>query len=66
MKLDISLMCFASSSRLFLQNISAADGLIQEGADLASRAKKSASDVMDAAGDAKDEGLTRPQGKAVT
>jgi hypothetical protein len=47
---------------LFLQNTSAADGLIQESADLASRAKKSASDIMDA----KDETLTKLQGKAVT
>jgi len=45
---------------------SAADGLIQEGADLASKAKKSASDIMDAAGDAKDEALTKLQGKGVT
>ena len=45
---------------------SAADGLIQEGADLASKAKKSASDAMDAVGDAKDKGLTKLQGKTVT
>ena len=42
---------------------SAADGLIQEGTDLASRAKKSASDLMGAAGDVKDEALTKLQGK---
>jgi hypothetical protein len=44
---------------------SAADGLIQEGADLASRAKKSANDLMDAAGDAKDETIIKLQGKSV-
>jgi hypothetical protein len=51
--------------REVLQNISTADGLNQEGTELASRAKKSASDLMDAAGDAKDEALTKLQGKAV-
>jgi hypothetical protein len=45
---------------------SAADGLIQDGADLASKAKKSASDLIDAAGDAKDDALSKLQGKTVT
>jgi len=49
-----------------LQNISAEDGLNQGGADLAFRAKKTANDLMDAAGDAKDEALKKRQGKAVT
>jgi hypothetical protein len=52
--------------RIVLQNIPAADGLIQEGAELASRTKKSASDLIDAVGDAKDKAKTKLQGKAVT
>jgi len=51
---------------MVFQNISAARGLNREGADLTSSAKKTASDLMDAAGDAKDEALTKRQGKTVT
>jgi len=47
---------------VFLQNISAEDGLNQGGAELAFRAKKTANDLMDA----KDEALKKRQGKAVT
>jgi hypothetical protein len=42
---------------------SAADSLIQEGSDLVSKAKKSASDLLDAAGDAKDDVMAKLQGK---
>jgi hypothetical protein len=42
---------------------STADSLIQEGSDLASKAKKSADDLLDAAGDAKDDALATLQGK---
>jgi hypothetical protein len=45
---------------------SAADGLIQEGADIVSRAKKSANDLTEAAEEAKDEALTKLQGKYMT
>lgn len=42
---------------------SAADNLIQEGTDLASKARKSTNDLLDAAGDAKDDALAKLQGK---
>jgi hypothetical protein len=42
---------------------STADNLIQEGTDLASKARKSANDLLDAAGDAKDDARAKLQGK---
>jgi len=45
---------------------STAEGLVQEGTDLASKAKKSANDLLDAASDAKDDALAKLQGKGGT
>lgn len=42
---------------------SAADSIIEEGTDLASKAKKSESDLLDVAGDARDSALSKLQGK---
>jgi hypothetical protein len=43
--------------------MSAADSVIEEGTDLVSKAKKSASGLFDAAGEAKDNAVTKLQGK---
>jgi hypothetical protein len=42
---------------------SAADSVVEEGTDLASKAKKSANDLLNVAGDAKDNTLAKLQGK---
>jgi hypothetical protein len=42
---------------------STAEDLIQDGTDLVSKARKSANDLLDAAGDAKDDALEKLQGK---